>query len=459
MDNIYEIVKDINSILWGPVMLFLLLGTGVLFTFKLRFIQIRKLKTAFKSTFADIFKKNDKANEDGMSSFQALSTAIAAQVGTGNLAGVATAIAAGGPGAIFWMWVSGFFGMSTIFAEAILAQVHRKRVGGVIVGGPAYYIRDGLNNKFLAGFFSLAIILALGFMGNMVQSNSISEAITGAINVPPILVGVVVAAIVGLIVIGGIGRIASFTEKVVPFMAALYILGSVSILVLNADSIIPALRMIIVGAFNPQAATGGLIGATIKESFRYGIARGLFSNEAGMGSTPHAHAVAKVKHPGQQGLVAIMGVVIDTGIVCTLTALVILTTGAFETGLSGAALTQMGFVNGLGGFGSYFIAVCLFFFALSTIIGWYFFGESNVRYLFGKKGLLPYRIIVLACIIIGTTMKVEIVWELADAFNGLMVIPNLIALLGMVSLVVKVTNDFEDNFEKDGPSEYLNKEM
>ncbi|HZH92516.1 MAG TPA: alanine:cation symporter family protein, partial [Tissierellaceae bacterium] len=186
---------------------------------------------------------------------------------------------------------------------------------------------------------------------------------------------------------------------------------------------------------------------------------GLFSNEAGMGSTPHAHAVAKVKHPGQQGLVAIMGVVIDTGIVCTLTALVILTTGAFETGLSGAALTQMGFVNGLGGFGSYFIAVCLFFFALSTIIGWYFFGESNVRYLFGKKGLLPYRIIVLACIIIGTTMKVEIVWELADAFNGLMVIPNLIALLGMVSLVVKVTNDFEDNFEKDGPSEYLNKEM
>src|SRR5690554_3841655 len=261
MDNIYEIVKDINSILWGPVMLFLLLGTGVLFTFKLRFIQIRKLKTVFKSTFADIFKKNDKANEDGMSSFQALSTAIAAQVGTGNLAGVATAIAAGGPGAIFWMWVSGFFGMSTIFAEAILAQVHRKRVGGVIVGGPAYYIRDGLNNKFLAGFFSLAIILALGFMGNMVQSNSISEAITGAINVPPILVGVVVAAIVGLIVIGGIGRIASFTEKVVPFMAALYILGSVSILVLNADSIIPALRMIIVGAFNPQAATGGLIGA------------------------------------------------------------------------------------------------------------------------------------------------------------------------------------------------------
>ncbi|HZH92539.1 MAG TPA: alanine:cation symporter family protein, partial [Tissierellaceae bacterium] len=247
MDNIYEIVKDINSILWGPVMLFLLLGTGVLFTFKLRFIQIRKLKTVFKSTFADIFKKNDKANEDGMSSFQALSTAIAAQVGTGNLAGVATAIAAGGPGAIFWMWVSGFFGMSTIFAEAILAQVHRKRVGGVIVGGPAYYIRDGLNNKFLAGFFSLAIILALGFMGNMVQSNSISEAITGAINVPPILVGVVVAAIVGLIVIGGIGRIASFTEKVVPFMAALYILGSVSILVLNADSIIPALRMIIVG--------------------------------------------------------------------------------------------------------------------------------------------------------------------------------------------------------------------
>ncbi|SHF08828.1 alanine/glycine:cation symporter family protein [Alkalibacter saccharofermentans] len=459
MDSIHEVVTEINSILWGPVMLFLLLGTGVIFTFKLKFIQIRKLKKAFKESFSNVFGKKYKADEDGMSSFQALSTAIAAQVGTGNLAGVATAIAAGGPGAIFWMWISGFFGMGTIFAEAILAQVFKKREGGTVVGGPAYYIRDGLKNKYLAGFFSVAIILALGFMGNMVQSNSVGEAVSVAFGIPSLAVGIVVAIIVGMIIIGGIGRIASFTERIVPFMAVIYIVGSLVVVSLNWDSILPSLRMIIYGAFNPQAATGGIIGVTVKEAFRYGIARGLFSNEAGMGSTPHAHAVAKVKHPGQQGLVAMMGVVIDTGVVCTLTAMVILTTGVFETGLSGAALTQAGFVEGFGGFGAYFIAVCLFFFALSTIIGWYYFGESNVRYLFGIKGLMPYRIIVLACIVIGTVMRVEIVWELADAFNGLMVIPNLIALLGMVSLVVKVVNDFEDSFEKGKKSVYINKEI
>ncbi len=459
MDSIHEVVTGINSILWGPVMLFLLLGTGVIFTFKLKFIQIRKLKGAFKESFSNVFGKKSKADEDGMSSFQALSTAIAAQVGTGNLAGVATAIAAGGPGAIFWMWISGFFGMGTIFAEAILAQVFKKREGGTVVGGPAYYIRDGLKNKYLAVFFSVAIILALGFMGNMVQSNSVGEAVSVAFGIPSLAVGIVVAIIVGMIIIGGIGRIASFTERIVPFMAIIYIVGSLAVVSLNWDSILPSLRMIIHGAFNPQAATGGIIGVTVKEAFRYGIARGLFSNEAGMGSTPHAHAVAKVKHPGQQGLVAMMGVVIDTGVVCTLTAMVILTTGVFETGLSGAALTQAGFVEGFGGFGAYFIAVCLFFFALSTIIGWYYFGESNVRYLFGIKGLMPYRIIVLACIVIGTVMRVEIVWELADAFNGLMVIPNLIALLGMVSLVVKVVNDFEDSFEKGKKSVYMNKEI
>ncbi|KXZ39262.1 alanine or glycine:cation symporter, AGCS family [Alkalithermobacter thermoalcaliphilus JW-YL-7 = DSM 7308] len=456
--DLFTIVNKINSILWGPIMLFMLLGTGVLFTLKLRFLQIRKLKYAFKLTFDGILSKSDRANEDGMSSFQALSTAIAAQVGTGNLAGVATAIAAGGPGAIFWMWISGFFGMSTIFAEAILAQVYKKRVDGEITGGPAYYITDGLKNKYLAAFFSIAIILALGFMGNMVQSNSVGAAISGAFNINPLFVGIGVAIIVGLIIIGGIGRIASFTEKVVPFMAIFYILGSLIIIFLNYEHIIPAFKMIIYGAFNPMAATGGLIGATIKESFRYGIARGLFSNEAGMGSTPHAHAVAKVKHPGQQGLVALMGVVIDTGIVCTLTALVILTTGSIEAGLSGAALTQEGFIRGFGGFGSYFVAICLFFFSLSTIIGWYFFGESNVKFLFGKKGLVLYKIIVLLCIIVGATMKVELVWEIADTFNALMVIPNLIALLGMTSLIVKVANDFENNFEKGKLSEYTNKD-
>ncbi|KAB3530774.1 sodium:alanine symporter family protein [Alkaliphilus pronyensis] len=454
--DIMAIVNQINSILWGPVMLFLLVGTGVIFTYKLRFIQIRKLKIAWDQTFGGLFKKSDKADADGMSSFQALTTAIAAQVGTGNLAGVATAVAMGGPGAIFWMWISGFFGMGTIFAEAVLAQLHTERVDGEITGGPAYYIKKGLGSKFLAGFFAVSIILALGFMGNMVQSSSIAESVLVAFNIPKIVTGFIVALLVGLIVMGGIGRIASFTERVVPIMAAFYILGSLIIVLMNYDMILPSLRMIVVGAFNPMAATGGIIGASIKEAFRYGIARGLFSNEAGMGSTPHAHAVAKVKHPAEQGLVAIMGVVIDTGIVCTLTALVILNTGAFSSGLFGAQLTQEGFIRGFGGFGSTFVAICLFFFALSTIIGWYYFGESNIKFLFGKKGINWYRIIVLVCIVVGTTMSAEIVWELADTFNGLMVIPNLVALLGLASFVVKVVNDYEENFTKDKPSTYQN---
>lgn len=444
--NFITIIEGINSILWGPIMLFLLVGTGVLFTYRLKAIQIRKFKQAWKITFGGLFKKGEKADEDGMSSFQALTTAIAAQVGTGNLAGVATAVAAGGPGAVFWMWVSGFFGMGTIFAEAILAQLHTERVDGEITGGPAYYIKKGLGSKFLAGFFAISIIIALGFMGNMVQSSSIAESVHVAFNIPNIITGFIVAILVGLIIVGGMKRIASFTEKIVPIMAGFYIVGALIIVFMNAEMIIPSFRMIIHGAFNPSAATGGVIGVTIKESFRYGIARGLFSNEAGMGSTPHAHAVAKVKHPAQQGLVSFMGVVIDTGVVCTLTALVILTTGSFSSGLFGAQLTQEGFTIGFGNFGTTFIAICLFFFALSTIISWYYFGEANVKYLTGKKGISVYRGIVLIFIVVGTTINAEIIWELADTFNGLMVIPNLIALIGLSSLVIKVANDYEKKF-------------
>jgi len=454
--DLMQIVIKINGVLWGPIMLFFLLGTGILFTIKLRVIQVRKFKLAWQHTFGGMFKKSDKANKDGMSSYQALTTAIAAQVGTGNLAGVATAISTGGPGAVFWMWVSGFFGMGTIFAEAILAQTHRERVDGEITGGPAYYIRKGLGSKFLAGFFAVAIVLALGFMGNMVQSNSIAEATYSAFKINKLVTGVIIAFIVGLITIGGIGRIASFTEKIVPIMAALYILGSLVIVLTNIEQVGPAFQLIFKSAFSPMAATGGFLGSTVKGSFRYGIARGLFSNEAGMGSTPHAHAIAKVEHPAQQGLVATMGVVIDTGIVCTLTALVILMTGSIYSGNTGIVLTQEGFVKGFGEFGNVFIAICLFFFALSTIIGWYFFGESNIKYLFGKKGIGIYRMLVLVFIVLGTTMRVELVWELADTFNGLMVIPNIIALLGLTSLIVNVTNDFEENFNKNKVSNYGN---
>ncbi|MBS4539009.1 sodium:alanine symporter family protein [Clostridium sp. D2Q-11] len=441
-----ELLEVINGFLWGPVMLIALLGTGVLFTLRLRFIQVTKLKAIFKQ----VFSKPTKETEDlGMSPFQSLSTAIAAQVGTGNLAGVATAIAAGGPGAIFWMWISGFFGMGTIFAEAVLGQLFNRSENGELVGGPAYYLRYGLKSKALAGFFAISIVLALGFMGNMVQSNSIALAVNNAFDIPKIIIGIVVAVLAGLILVGGVGRIGSFTEKVVPFMAALYILGGVIILAMNYENILPALKMIVYGAFNPRAATGGFIGATVKETLRYGIARGLFSNEAGMGSTPHAHAVAKVDHPVQQGLVSMLGVIVDTGIVCTITALVILTTGAFETGLTSSELTQQGFYLGFsnfGNFGLYFIAVALFFFAFSTIIGWYFFGELNIKYLFGKKGVKYYRPLVLIGIVVGTLLDVDLVWALADVFNALMVIPNLIALVGLSALVVKSVNGY--SFEK-----------
>lgn len=441
-------LDKINSVLWGPLMLFFLLGTGVLFTFKLRFLQVTKLGLAFKQ----IFKAgDDDGGAEGMSPFQSLSTAIAAQVGTGNLAGVATAIAAGGPGSIFWMWISGFFGMGTIFGEAVLAQLFNEERGGELTGGPAYYISKGLKNKYLAAFFAVSIVLALGIMGNMVQSNSIAVAVRNVLPIPSLIIGIIIAILSGIVLVGGVTRIGAFTEKVVPFMAAFYILGGFIIICINIDQLLPALKMIVYGAFNPRAATGGFIGATVKETVRYGIARGLFSNEAGMGSTPHAHAVAKVKHPVQQGMVSMLGVIVDTGVVCTITALVILTTGAFETGLTGAELTQKGFHLGfsfMGNFGMSFIAICLFFFAFSTIIGWYFFGEQNIKYLFGQKGVKFYRPFVLIGIAVAPLLDVELVWSLADSFNALMVVPNLIALVGLAGLVVTALNEFIDKYEK-----------
>lgn len=439
-----QIIKNINSILWGYILIFLLCGTGIYFTILLKGVQIRKFKDGFKRTFGGIKLKGDAAGKEGMSSFQALATAIAAQVGTGNLAGAATAIASGGPGAIFWMWLSAFFGMSTLFSEAILAQVYKEKVDGEVTGGPAYYIKKGLRSNALAVFFSISIILALGFMGNMVQSNSIGTAFSNIFGISPIFVGIVFAIIAAFIFIGGIKRIASVTEKIVPIMAAFYIVGGLFIIIRNIDSFIPALKMIFVGAFNPKAATGGLIGTTVKQAVRYGVARGLFSNEAGMGSTPHAHAVAKVKHPAEQGVVGIISVFIDTFVVLTITAFVILTTGALDGKTTGITLTQNAFVKGMGSFGGYFIAISLFFFAFSTIIGWYFFGEANVKFLFGNKGLLPYRILVVVFIALGTTLEVPLVWELSDMFNGFMVIPNLIALIALSKVVKKSLEEYEN---------------
>ena len=446
MDQLTALVSKANGFIWGLYCLIpLLCGTGLYFTLRLKFVQIRKFGRACKQVFGNLTIFGERAGKEGMSSFQALATAIAAQVGTGNLAGAATAIALGGPGAIFWMWLAAFFGMATIFAEAVLAQTFKgKDEQGHVVGGPAYYITEGLHCKPLAVFFSISLIIAIGFIGNMVQSNSIADAFNNAFGVNRLVVGCVVGLIAAWVFFGGMGRIASATEKIVPIMAGLYLIGGLVILVRFVDQIPHMFWMIIDGAFDPKAATGGLIGATMKEAIRYGVARGLFSNEAGMGSTPHAHAVAKVNHPAEQGLAAIMGVFIDTFIVLNMTAFVIFVTGVLDGKTSGIALTQNAFTVGLGSFGMPFVAVCMLFFAFSTIIGWYFFGEQNIKYLFGRKRLTPYRLIVVAFVIAGSVLKLDLVWELSDFFNGIMVFPNLIALIGLAKLVSKALDEMDE---------------
>lgn len=448
MEELTKLVQSVNSVLWGVYCLIpLLVGTGIYYTFRLKFVQIRKFGKVVRYTFGDLTLFGKKAGKDGMTSFQSLATAIAAQVGTGNLAGAATAIAMGGPGAIFWMWIAAFFGMATIFAEAVLAQIYKTRDSeGHVTGGPAYYISKGLGSKWLAGFFSVAIIVALGFIGNMVQANSIADAFRSAFGIPTWVIGVVVALLAGFVFFGGMRRIAATTEKIVPLMALLYILGGLWVLLTHLDMLIPAFKMIFVGAFDPAAATGGLIGAGVKEAMRYGVARGLFSNEAGMGSTPHAHAVAKVKYPAQQGFVAIMGVFVDTFVVLNMTAFVIFVTGSIDGSTTGIALTQKAFETGLGstGYGFAFVAVCLFFFAFSTIIGWYFFAEQNIKYLFGVTAVNPFRLLVMCFLVLGSFLQVNLVWELADMFNGLMALPNLIALVGLAKLVSKALDDYEE---------------
>ena len=383
MDFLNHLVSEINSVLWGVFCLIpLLCGTGIFYSIKLRFVQVRKFGLATRLLFGGATLFGKRADKTGMSSFQALATAIAAQVGTGNVAGTATAIVSGGPGALFWLWVAAFFGMATIFAEAVLAQTFKgKDANGHVVGGPAYYITKGMGEKWrpMAVFFSIAIIIALGCIGNMVQSNSISNAMHTAFGVPLVITGIVTAILAGAVFFGGVARLASVTEKIVPFMAAIYIIGGSYVIACHAGELGNAFRLIFVAAFDPQAVMGGALGLTVAKAMQFGVARGLFSNEAGMGSTPHAHAVAKVEHPAEQGLVAIIGV-FATLIVVTFTGIVILVTGVLDFQSTGIALTQKAYDVGLGSFGVSFVAICLFFFAYSTIIGWYFFAEQNVRY-------------------------------------------------------------------------------
>ena len=455
--TLFPIVQTINEYLSNYVLVILLLGVGIWYTIKMRCVQVRCFKEGWNRVFGNI-TLNGKKGGTGMSSFQALATAIAAQVGTGIIVGVAGAILTGGPGAIFWMWVIAFLGMATIYAEATLAQETRTvDKDGNVLGGPVYYITTAFKGgfgKFLAGFFAVAIILALGFFGCMVQSNSIGETFSNAFNVPTWIIGVVLVAICGFIFLGGVQRLASVTEKIVPIMAAVFLAGGLIVLIARIKYVPATFGMIFRYAFAPQAIIGGGFGAALKIALSQGAKRGLFSNEAGMGSTPHAHAQANVKNPHQQGVVAMIGVFIDTFVVLTLNALVIISTLYTEGGpLHGCgaaaaqdvlkktnlAQTAFGVVFGESA-GAMFVAVCLFFFAFSTILGWNLCGKINMAYLFGQKSTVVYTVIALVFIFLGTLTSSDLVWELSDMFNNLMVIPNAIALFALTGLVVKHVN-------------------
>ena len=482
MDVLLKIVQTINTYLSNYILIILLVGVGLYYSIRTRFVQVRCFGEGMKNMFGKFTLKGGK-QKSGLSSFQALATAIAAQVGTGNIVGACGAILIGGPGAIFWMWIIAFLGMATIYAEATLAQKTRvTNEDGTVEGGPIYYIKTafrGKFGKFLAGFFAVAAIIALGFVGAMVQSNSIASNFANVfaqfdvdasfelfgmeLNWVMIIVGVIVAAIAGFVLIGGVQRLASVTEKIVPVMALLYIVGGIFVLIVNITNVPAAFGMIFKYAFVPQAMIGGGFGAAIAAAISQGAKRGLFSNEAGMGSTPHAHALANVKDPHEQGTVAMMGVFIDTFVVLTMTALVVISTlycngsitpemfdaaGNFTGTASNATMAQEAFSYTFAKLfgtaagnvmGSIFVAVCLFFFAFSTILGWNYFGKVNFTHIFGKKSTLAYSIIAIVFVFLGSVFKNDLVWELTDMFNNLMVIPNAIALFALGSLVVSMT--------------------
>ena len=457
---LYPAVCSVNTYLSNYILVFLLVAVGLWYSIKTRFIQVRCFGEGMRRVFGNL-TLNGKKHDSGMSSFQALATAIAAQVGTGNIVGASGAILTGGPGAIFWMWVIAFFGMATIYAESTLAIKTRvKAADGTIHGGPVYYITTAFKGgfgKFLATFFAVAIILALGFMGCMVQSNSIGECFQTAFGIPSWIVGVALVIICGIIFLGGVQRLAAVTEKIVPIMAAIFLLGGLIVLIFRIQYLPATIGMIFKYAFEPQAIVGGTFGYAIKQAVSQGAKRGLFSNEAGMGSTPHAHAQANVKDPHDQGVVAMIGVFIDTFVVLTMTALVVISTlyagngplahGAVD-GISKTNMAQLAFSSVFGDtLGNAFVAICLLFFAFSTIVGWNLFGRINVNYLFGKKANLAYSIIAIIFIFLGSCLSNDLVWELTDMFNQLMVLPNMIALVALSGIVAVAARKRSDEHE------------
>ena len=470
---ILPIVQKVNAYLSDYILIILLVGAGLFFTIATKFVQVRCFGEGMKKVFGNLSLKGGK-NNSGLSSFQALATAIAAQVGTGNIVGASGAILVGGPGAIFWMWIIAFLGMATIYAEATLAQDTRVvDENGQVHGGPVYYIRKAYKGgfgKFLAVFFAFAITLALGFFGCMVQSNSIAESCKTAFGIEGWVVGLVLAIVSAFIFLGGVNRLASVTEKLVPVMAALFLLGGVVVLITRIEYIPATFGMIFKYAFTPNALIGGGIGYAIKTAISQGAKRGLFSNEAGMGSTPHAHAQANVEKPHDQGVVAMIGVFIDTFVVLTMTALVVISclfagdgelsaangTNYAEilanSGITKTNAMQTAFGNAIdnGNIGNIFVAICLLFFAFSTILSWNFFGKINVQYLFknSKIATVIYSVIAIAFIFLGTLLSNDLVWELTDFFNYLMVIPNVLALVPLYAIVVKASKSNKESVLK-----------
>ena len=443
-----QIIDQINGFVWGPVMLTLLLGTGIFLTIGLKGMTISHIPYAFKQ----LFKGRQGSGDGEISPFNALMTSLSSTIGMGNIAGVATAIGLGGPGALFWMWCAAFVGMATKYAEAVLAVNYRETdEAGRKVGGPMYYIKNGLGDKWkwLGGAFALFGSLAGFGLANTVQSNAVSQVLETNFNVPTVISGIVMAVLVGGVLLGGIKRIASVAGKLVPFMAALYMTATFIILVMNAPAIPAAIILVVDSAFNGAAATGGFAGATLMLALRMGIARGIFSNEAGLGSAPIAHAAAETNSPVRQGTIAMLGTFIDTLIICTMTGLVLIVTGVWSGEPQGAAMTLAAFTGALP-YGDIILSLCVALFAFTTMLGWSYYGERCAEFLLGTRVITPFRVLWVIGIFVGTQMSLELVWKMTDALNGLMAIPNLIALLLLSPIVFKLTREY---FEKENREE------
>jgi AGCS family alanine or glycine:cation symporter len=439
MESFMSWLEMIDRWVWGPVMLTLLVGTGLLLTIMLKGLQFRKL--GYSLYLALIKRKDDDAEDGDISNFEALMTALSATVGTGNIAGVATAIAVGGPGALFWMWVTGLVGMATKFGEAVLAVKYRvKDENGEMCGGPMYYIARGLGWKGLGSAFAFFAAVAAFGIGNMVQSNSVALAVKDTFGIDPLIVGIVLAILSALVVLGGIKSIGKVTSILIPIMIVFYVGGALFILLTNVEKIGPAFGLVFEYAFNPVAASGGFAGATVAAAIRFGVARGVFSNESGLGSAPIAAAAAQTKHPVDQALVSMTQTFIDTIVICTMTGLVIIMFN-WDSGLTSSSLTTEAFRLGFEG-GQYIVTIGLILFAYSTILGWCYYGEKSIEYLLGEGAVKPYRIVYIAAILFGSVQKVGLVWTLADIFNGLMALPNLIGLIFLSPVIVRETREY-----------------